>query len=163
VIAATHRPIDQLRREGKFRDDLYYRLSTEAITVPPLRVRIEESKAELPALVSHVVARTLGASDETLTQEVLTAVRRDLGASYAWPGNVRELEQCVRQVLLTGRCARSAEAAPSPVAALDASADEMLARYCARLYERHGSYEAVAAIARLDRRTVKKHVLAARA
>jgi DNA-binding NtrC family response regulator len=163
VIAATHRPIDQLRREGRFRDDLYYRLSTEAITVPPLRVRIEESAAELPALVAHVVARTLGASDEALTHEVLGALRRDVGASYGWPGNVRELEQCVRQVLLTGRCTRGATSVvPLPaIASRSGSADEMLARYCALLYREHGSYEAVAAIARLDRRTVKKHVLAA--
>jgi sigma-54 specific flagellar transcriptional regulator A len=168
VIAATHRPIDQLRREGLFRDDLYYRLSTEAIVVPPLRLRIEESEAELPALVAHVVERTLGAADEGLTAEVLGALRRDVGAGYAWPGNVRELEQCVRQVLLTGRSVRSGEPGSSPVASMvhaievgDASADEVLARYCALLHQRHGSYEAVAAIARLDRRTVKKHVLAA--
>jgi DNA-binding NtrC family response regulator len=169
VIAATHRPIDQLRREGRFRDDLYYRLSTEAITVPPLRARIEESDAELPALVAHVVARILGASDEALTHEVLASLRRDVGASYSWPGNVRELEQCVRQVLLTGRCARGVKdesAVAGAVHALDRrdeSADEMLARYCARLYERERSYESVAAIARLDRRTVKKYVLAAKA
>jgi transcriptional regulator with GAF, ATPase, and Fis domain len=164
VIAATHRPIDQLRREGRFRDDLYYRLSTEAITVPPLRVRLEESEAELPALVAHVVARTLGASDPALTHEVLGALRRDVGHDYGWPGNVRELEQCVRQVLLTGRCVRSASMATVPLPAIESttgSADEMLARYCALLYRQHGSYEAVAAIARLDRRTVKKHVLAA--
>jgi transcriptional regulator with GAF, ATPase, and Fis domain len=100
---------------------------------------------------------------------VLAALRRDVTADHAWPGNVRELEQCVRQVLLTGRCARGAidgRTIAESVHAIDpqrASADEMLARYCAQLYERERSYEAVAAIARLDRRTVKKYVLAARA
>lgn len=168
VIAATHRPIDQLRREGRFRDDLYFRLSTEAIVVPPLRVRIQESAQELPALVDHIVSRTLGASDDALTHEILTALARDVGDAYAWPGNVRELEQCVRQVLLTGRCVRAASPSrPAPLVNAievgDATADEMLARYCALLYRQHGSYEAVAAIARLDRRTVKKHVLAASA
>ena len=170
VIAATHRPIDQLRREGRFRDDLYYRLSTEAIVVPTLRTRIHESQDELPALVAHVVERTLGASDPALTHEVLGAIHRDVGPDHGWPGNVRELEQCVRQVLLTGRCAPHGEVRAAPLAAAvhaievgRASADEVLARYCALLYERHGSYEAVASIARLDRRTVKKHVLAARA
>ena len=168
VIAATHRSIDRLRQEGRFRDDLYYRLSTEAIVVPPLRQRIQESERELPALVGHVVERTVGRADADLTGEVLEAIARDIGPHYEWPGNVRELEQCVRRVLLTGRCGRDPASALSaldgaPTSRVEErSADEVLAQHCARLYERHGSYEAVAAIVRLDRRTVKKHVLTAR-
>jgi DNA-binding NtrC family response regulator len=170
VIAATHRSIDRLRQEGRFRDDLYYRLSTEAIVVPPLRMRIAESKRELPELVSHVVERTVNHADPELSGQVLEAIERDIGPHYGWPGNVRELEQCVRRVLLTGRCGRDVATEPRVEGAssdavdraADLSADAVLAKHCARLYEVHQSYEAVAAIVRLDRRTVKKHVLAAR-
>jgi hypothetical protein len=171
VIAATHRPIDELRRDGRFRDDFFYRLSTEAIVVPPLRARLAEDPNELSALVSHVVARTLGASSAEVAAEVEAAIRRDLGPAYAWPGNVRELEQCVRAVLLSGRCApdrrEAASALDGHAAVLDAmkrgavTADGLLDRYCALLYAASPSYEAVARITGLDRRTVKRRVLAA--
>jgi hypothetical protein len=171
VIAATHRPIDELRRDGRFRDDFFYRLSTEAIVVPPLRARLAEDPRELEALVTHVVARTLGAPSAEVTSEVLAAITRDLGPQYAWPGNVRELEQCVRAVLLSGRCAPDGRASGDDEhgALLDTmrdgtlTADRLLDRYCALLYARHPSYEAVARITRLDRRTVKRRVLAASA
>jgi DNA-binding NtrC family response regulator len=90
------------------------------------------------------------------------------GASHAWPGNVRELEQCVRRILLTGACRPATQAPPAPTASwLDAisrgdlPAERLLALYCAELHRRHGTYEKVAAITGLDRRTVKKHVSAA--
>ncbi|HEU4403677.1 MAG TPA: sigma 54-interacting transcriptional regulator [Polyangiaceae bacterium] len=170
VIAATHRPLAALRREGHFRDDLYYRLCTEAIVVPPLRARLAEDPRELGELVAHLVARTLGAPSAEVAAEVEAAVRRDLGPGHPWPGNVRELEQCVRSVLLTGRAA-SAEPAASdggPAEALVEAlrrgaldAEALLDGYCALLYASRGSYEAVARVTGLDRRTVKRRVLAA--
>ncbi|HEU4536573.1 MAG TPA: sigma 54-interacting transcriptional regulator, partial [Polyangiaceae bacterium] len=174
VIAATHRPLAALRREGRFRDDLFYRLCSEAVVVPPLRARLAEDPRELGELVAHLVARTLGAPNEEVAAEVEAAVARDLGPRHGWPGNVRELEQCVRSVLLTGRAASEANHGASggegggPTEALvDAlrrgalDAETLLDRYCALLYATHGSYEAVARVTGLDRRTVKRRVLAA--
>lgn len=166
VIAATHRSLDRLREEKKFRDDLYYRLCSDVIAVPDLATRIHENPAELDDLLGVIVTRVVGRPEPELVAMVDETIARDL-PGYTWPGNVRELAQCVRRVLLTGRCRLGpAEPAPSPspwspLENGELSANEVLATYCAHLYARLGSYEAVAKITQLDRRTVKKHVLAA--
>lgn len=169
VIAATHRSLDQLRAEGRFRDDFWYRLCADVIHVPTLRERIAEEPAELDDLLGVIVTRILGHPEPSVAEETRAAIERDLGLTYGWPGNVRELEQCVRRVLLTRRCMPDPTAAPPPVDPLQAhleagtlTARQLLDRYCALLYERHGTYEKVARITDLDRRTVKKHVIAGR-
>jgi DNA-binding NtrC family response regulator len=168
VIAATHRDVDRLRRDGRLRDDFYYRLSSDVVVVPTLRERLDEAREELDTLVSHLCERILGAPAPEVAADVVRAIERDLGREHAWPGNVRELEQCVRRILLTGACRPATQAPPAPTASwLDAisrgdlPAERLLALYCAELHRRHGTYEKVAAITGLDRRTVKKHVSAA--
>jgi len=102
---------------------------------------------------------------------VLEALERDLPRGYAWPGNVRELEQAVRRVLLAGTYQPDAEP-PGNVDAEDRlvarlregrlSADELLAAYSSLLYQRLGSYSAVAERTGLDPRTSRKYVLSAK-
>ncbi|MCX6998197.1 MAG: sigma 54-interacting transcriptional regulator [Kiritimatiellaeota bacterium] len=169
VIAATNRPLAELRRQGAFRDDFYYRLCSDVIEVPPLRQRLREDPRELDRLLRLLVARLIGAEHDELARDIRVALRRSPGPDYRWPGNVRELEQAVRRSLLTGRYA--GQPAPDAVApgeklqagiaagALDA--EQLLAGYCALLYRRHGTYEEVARRTRLDRRTAKRYVLAA--
>ena len=164
ILAATHQPIDELRREHKLRDDFFYRLCSNSIELPPLRVRLREAPSELTDLVAHLCARMTGAPSAELSEEVSAAITRDLGPDYAFPGNVRELEQCVRRVLVTGRCEPD-RAAPAPAEGLareveagSLSADALVQRYCALLYARRPNYVEVARITGLDRRTVKKHV-----
>jgi DNA-binding NtrC family response regulator len=163
ILAATHRALPALRAEGKLRDDFFYRLCANVIEVPPLRVRLLEAPGELTELVLHLCVKTTGGAE--LASELTAALERDLGRRYAFPGNVRELEQCVRRVLMTGRCARDDRQAhggtQSLLHAFDTgalTADALLRRYCAALYARTGSYVDVARITGLDRRTVKKHV-----
>ena len=168
VIAATNRSLATLRADGAFRDDFYYRLCSDVIELPPLAQRIAEEPGELDCLVSHLVGRIVGSPDTELANQVLRAIRTHLPADYGWPGNVRELEQAARRILMTGRYAgdlAAASGAPSDRAALAAAMDagtidarELLARYCRLLYEREGSYEKVAALVDLDRRTVAKYV-----
>ena len=160
VVAATHRSLDELRAQGRFRDDFYYRLCSDVVQVPPLRTRLAEDPGELGELLDVLTARIAGSA--ALAPMVAEAIARDLPDGYAWPGNVRELEQTVRRVLVTGRCGPP-NAAPGgdPFAEARAgtlSAQELVDRYCAELHTRHGTYEAVARITGLDRRTVKKHV-----
>jgi sigma-54 dependent transcriptional regulator, flagellar regulatory protein len=163
VIAATHRDLDAARREGRFRDDFYYRLCSDVIEVPPLRVRLAEEPRELEVLVTSLVERIVGAPDAEVIARVLEVVAAEVPADYPWPGNVRELEQCVRRVLLTGHF-RPSEPAGGTDRFLDQvragvlEARELSARYCAMLYERHGTYEEVARLTGLDRRTVRKYV-----
>ena len=166
VIAATNRPLAALRRDGRFRDDFYYRLCSDVIEVPTLRQRIAESAQELPQLVRLLIERVTGAQAPDLAAAVLEALERDLPRGYAWPGNVRELEQAVRRILLTGRYAADSPASAqneddallAKVRAGELTADEILARYCALLYRRLGTYAEVARRTGLDPRTSRKYV-----
>jgi DNA-binding NtrC family response regulator len=158
VIAATNKPLEQLRAAGQFRDDFFYRLCSDVIVVPPLRQRIKEEPAELDDLIALIVTRLTGRS----SPEVVSKAHKNLDAAYSWPGNVRELEQAVRRVLLTQEYAgdrRPAE--PDWVGKLQAGkldADAVLAGYCHMLYDRHGTIEEVARRTNLDRRTVKAYL-----
>jgi DNA-binding NtrC family response regulator len=166
VIAATNRPLETLRGRGVFREDFYYRLCSDVIHVPPLRQRLQEDPGELPQLLEHVLAGIIGDPAPELEKRVAQAIRRTVGERYAWPGNVRELEQAVRRILLTNQYATSAlpsvqdvkEQLIAGIHAETLDADALLAGYCAVLYQKTGNYEAVARLANLDRRTVKKYL-----
>jgi len=162
VIAATNKSLDTLRREGKFRDDFYYRLCSDLITLPPLRLRIRESSRELNELVEHLLQRICGPE---LNLPILDVLKREPGKNYAWPGNVRELEQAIRRIMLTGTYAGDAAVeAPEELAlghAVEAgslTAKELVEKYCRDLYDLYGNYGEVARRTGLDWRTVKKNV-----
>jgi len=167
VIAATNRPLRQLLAGGRFRHDFYYRLCSDAIIVPTLRQRLVETPDEFETLVHRLVTRTLGASDTTVGERVVEALRRFLPKDYHWPGNVRELEQAVRRVLLTGRYALCDESSTETgeetlwraTEGGSLSVGVLLARYCQLLHQRLGTYEDVARRTGLDRRTARKYVL----
>jgi sigma-54 dependent transcriptional regulator, flagellar regulatory protein len=170
VIAATNQPIGALRRAGRFRNDFFYRLCSDVIEVPTLRLRIAESETELEQLVRLLVARIAGEELPELIDLVMQSLKTGLPKGYTWPGNVRELEQAVRRILLTGRYAGEASAAPADdlqtlvekLRVGELSADELLGRYCALLHERLGTYAEVARRAGLDVRTARKYVQRAR-
>ena len=90
LISATHRNLVDHVREGKFREDLYYRLNVFPIYVPPLRERRED----IPWLVRHFVARFAAEEGRKNIKGVSPAALAMLQA-YAWPGNVRQLENSV--------------------------------------------------------------------
>jgi len=166
VIAATNKPLDQLRRAGTFRDDFYYRLCSDCIMVPGLQQRIQENPGELDELIAHTVERITGHKAKDLVETVKEVIVKNLGADYRWGGNVRELAQCIRRVIVKRHYEGDATAGPGDMRArlladVDAGtsdAQDLLAAYCASLYQKHGTYEQVARITRLDRRTVKKHI-----
>jgi two-component system nitrogen regulation response regulator GlnG len=91
IIAATHRDLSQLIRQGVFREDLFYRLNVAPIRIPPLR----ERTADIPALVRHFAAQ---AAKEGLPAKALDQGAMERLRSYRWPGNVRELENMVRRL-----------------------------------------------------------------
>jgi sigma-54 dependent transcriptional regulator, flagellar regulatory protein len=166
VIAATNRGLGALRRDGRFREDFYYRLCSDVIEVPTLRQRIAESPAELTVLVRLLVDRITGTGDAELAANVLEVLEHDLPRGYSWPGNVRELEQAVRRVLLTGHYAPPpSEGATDEDGALvdklrkgELTANELLARYSRMLYRRLGTYADVAKCTGLDPRTSRKYI-----
>jgi DNA-binding NtrC family response regulator len=166
VIAATNKPLDQLRASGQFRDDFYYRLCSDVITVPPLRQRITEDPRELDDLVAHLVLRLTGEKSPDAVTLVHSVIDSALGRTYPWPGNVRELEQAVRRILLTKHYEGDHKSvAPDLQSRLrdgidhgSIDADALLSGYCQLLYNRHGTYEEVARRTKLDRRTVKAYL-----
>ena len=168
VIAATNRPLEEMRDRGLLRDDFFYRLCSDIIRVPPLRQRLAEDKSELDDLLEHTVNRLLGKSSPRIVGMVRRSIHNQLGDDYTWPGNVRELEQCLRRVLLnrsyTGeQPAHSGDLLSELSDALKtgrADAQQLLSGYCRLLYQRHGSFEAVSRRVKLDRRTVKKYIQA---
>ena len=96
VIAATNKDLLRASREGRFREDLFYRLNVVPITVPPLR----ERSTDIPLLAEHflhLIGRELGQAPKKLSRTAMDALRE-----YAWPGNVRELKNLIeRLVILT--------------------------------------------------------------
>lgn len=166
VIAATNRDLNRLRERGEFRDDFYYRLCSDVITIPPLRQRLQERPEELGELVAGILKRLTGTAPEREVQVLRKAIERETGKNYPWPGNVRELEQAVRRVLVTGHYRGEEKGAPvgtterflADAATGGLDAQGLLAGYCRILYEQCGTYEEVARRTNLDRRTVKKYL-----
>ncbi len=95
VIAATNRPLAEAVAAGRFREDLFYRLSVYPVSVPPLRDR----KEDLPALVDLFVGG-LAREQHKSIDEIPAAVLAEL-AAYDWPGNVRELENVLERAVIT--------------------------------------------------------------
>jgi nitrogen regulation protein NR(I) len=94
VIAATHGKLEHAIREGRFREDLFYRLNVVSITMPPLRARTED----IPQLVKYFLNRhsvQMGITTPIIQSEAMEFLR-----TQPWPGNVRELESAVRRALL---------------------------------------------------------------
>jgi len=110
VIAATNRDLYQAVQEGKFREDLYYRLNVFPITVPPLRDRGEDIVLLASAFTARVPQR-MGRRIEPLSDDAIRRLR-----AYGWPGNVRELQNVIERAVITGRSGRLGleDALPEP-------------------------------------------------
>ena len=94
VIAATSRNLDAMVKEGKFREDLYYRLNVFPVVIPPLRERTED----IPALVWHILhefGKRMGRKIEGIQSSTMRAFQ-----NYSWPGNVRELRNVIERNLI---------------------------------------------------------------
>lgn len=96
VVAATHRDMSSLVADGRFREDLYYRLNVIPVTLPALR----ERRSDLPALVQHFVdaGRSSGLPDRQFSVAALALLER-----HDWPGNVRELGNVVQRLAVLSR------------------------------------------------------------
>jgi nitrogen regulation protein NR(I) len=148
VLAATNQELGRMVELGRFRQDLYYRLSVFSIQLPPLRQRGDD----LPLLVHHYLrrfSRELGKTVDRAAPEALEILRR-----YSWPGNVRELQSVLKQALLVasgtillpdflpssltrqvGEAARALDGAEDRFAVLEAFVEERLQAGSENLYE----------------------------
>jgi DNA-binding NtrC family response regulator len=94
VVAATHRDLKRLVADGKFREDLYFRLNVVPVTMPPLRERVDDIPLLAAAFIS-LFARRHHRAPARLHPDALRALQ-----GYGWPGNVRELKNVIERVLL---------------------------------------------------------------
>jgi two-component system response regulator AtoC len=90
VVAATKKPLRELVREGKFREDLFYRIHVVPVKLPPLR----ERDGDVPLLLAHLIARYGKEKRYHVSTATLNLLER-----YPWPGNVRELENAVQRAI----------------------------------------------------------------
>jgi len=97
VITATNRDIEKDIREGKFREDLYYRLNVVSVIIPPLRDR----KEDIPALMEHFIKKYAEENKKAISG--VAAEARDLLMRYAYPGNVRELENIIERAVVLAK------------------------------------------------------------
>ncbi len=94
IVCATHQNLKSLIKEGRFREDLYYRLAEIVITIPPLRLRAGDS-----ALLAHAFVRRFSSEQNrgtiTLADDAIRAIE-----AHPWPGNIRELENCIKRAVI---------------------------------------------------------------
>ncbi len=162
IIAATNQNLESAIREGRFREDLFYRINTFTITLPPLRERIED----IPFLAEYFLQRACAKVNkriDAISPEALSLLR-----TYTWPGNLRELENIIeRAVVLTSSQVIEAEHLPlhvqdgvsgkaklgfkrSKVQAIDEFERKALASY---LLQTGGNISRAAELANIPRRT----------
>lgn len=160
VVAATNKDLKALVKEGKFREDLLYRLDVVSLHLPPLRERRED----IPALVQHfAAAHTRGGAPPVVTPEAIERL-----CAYSWPGNVRQLENVVARALALNATGVLGPADfPAPIGDAEPKAAPMLAdgltlaelsrRYAAQvLQQTNGNKSEAARILGVDRKTLYK-------
>ncbi|WP_087747817.1 MULTISPECIES: PEP-CTERM-box response regulator transcription factor [unclassified Acidovorax] len=93
IVCATHQNLTQCVKEGRFREDLYYRLAEIVVEIPPLRARVGDA-----ALLAHAFVRRFGQEHRrnlALADDALRAIE-----AHPWPGNIRELENCIKRATI---------------------------------------------------------------
>ncbi|HEX8925900.1 MAG TPA: sigma-54 dependent transcriptional regulator [Terriglobales bacterium] len=163
IIAASNRKLQELLKEGRFREDLYYRLSVVQITMPSL----EERQEDIPLLVTEFLREFNRANSQNVTMD---AAAMDALQSLDWPGNVRELENAVKRLAIfarTGRVTASdvkalrepAPKAPDANAASDRLLDLERSAIVRVLQETDGNKAEAARRLGIERKTLYKKAL----
>jgi len=121
LIAATNDNLEELVRQGRFREDLYYRINVVPIFIPPLR----ERPGDLPLLVDHFLRIYCAANNRPLKQ--LEPEALEIMEDYSWPGNVRELENVIqRLIIMSNSPVIRASHLPQPVLYSSAASQEAI-------------------------------------
>jgi DNA-binding NtrC family response regulator len=152
IIAATNRDLVELVREGRFREDLYYRLSVFPVTIPPLR----ERRADIAHLVRHVLTEIRPERPPAVHSAVMERLE-----GHAWPGNVRELQNVLRRaVVLAGEDTIRVEHLPAAfVGAADGRADAIAERSASGTREKTDPH-ALATLEEMERCHIERAIAA---
>jgi DNA-binding NtrC family response regulator len=164
ILAATNKDLSREAAEGRFRWDLYYRVSTISVPVPPLRQR----RTDIPLLVNHFVTANSGRGARKFR---FAAEAMERLMSYAWPGNIRELRNLIERLMILheGEEVRASDlpielgSAPRPAAEPTDNAlvslEEMERRYVERVLQATGWNKAQAArVLDVDIKTLNKKI-----
>jgi two-component system NtrC family response regulator len=147
IVCATHQDLKVLSKDGRFREDLYYRLAEIVVNIPPLRSRIGDA-----ALLAHAFVKRFSQEQNrpsmTLTESAVRAIE-----AHSWPGNIRELENCIKRatIMADGNfiSADDIGLAPADASVLEESLDLRAARDAAE------KKTIIAALGRVDGNIVK--------
>lgn len=168
IVAATNKDLRKLANEGKFREDLFYRINVIAVHLPPLR----ERKEDIPLLCEHFLHKYNVENNKKIKRISEDALRALL--EYDWPGNARELEHAIEHAVAVEKdnfisvaslpTAFSTAATPAKTFSADRTLDEMEKEYILHVLNRHQwNIQKVAGILSIDRGTlynkIKKHDL----
>jgi two-component system response regulator HydG len=164
IVAATNANLEKALEDGKFRPDLYYRLSTVTLAVPPLR----ERPADIPLMIKYFLVRASAEAGRSVPEVDPSAMARLL--RYSWPGNARELQNAIqRGVILTRNNILTINELPPKVAGIDfspmrtlseavdkrLSLDQLEHNYIRAVVEAvNGNKTEAANILRIDRKTL---------
>ncbi len=160
VVAATNRDLGDAMRRGEFRQDLYYRINTITVLLPPLRDRPED----VPLLANHFVASNAAYGAKRLSPAGLSAL-----TAYSWPGNVRELQHAIERAVILSKTDEigredlppeiAGETAPPPAAA--GSLESMERHHIVSTLRQVGGHRGkAAALLEIDPKTLYRKVLA---
>ncbi len=172
-VAATNRDLAQEMADGRFREDLYYRLCADMIHTPALHEQIADCPDDLQSLAEFIARRVLTdlpEESQALARETVDWIGAQMEPNYAWPGNIRELEQCVRNVMIRKSytpAKQSRERTGSTpqdhfardVAAGDFTLEELIERYVSMVYaaeDKH--YGRASKRLNMDWRTLKQRL-----
>ncbi len=100
IVAATHRDLAEMVKEGTFREELYYRLGGIQLTMPPLRDR----RVDIPALVARFIGQAAKENDRAVSS--ISPEAEAALTAYSWPGNIRELRHCIERMVVLARGSR---------------------------------------------------------
>jgi len=175
VVAATNRDLAAEVHAGRFRRDLYYRLSADTINTPSLREQLDDCPDDLHDLVLFLARRVLRNRAEdadvekeakSLAADVEGWIEHELEDDYGWPGNMRELEQCVRSIMVRKSYRPAQYTEPGLESELHGAllaaaengwtAKELERRYCAVALQKTGSYQQGARLLSMNRQTFTK-------
>ncbi len=162
VVTATNRNLEEEIKQGRFREDLYYRLCSDIIVTPSLHAMMSSDPSEILRMVTFISVNLIGEEEAPkLIEEVMHWIGQH--PDYTWHGNFRELQQAVRNIMVHGQYeARQVKDnsldSIAPPSQTPLTAEEMLRKYTRRIYTTNNNYSETARLLQLDRRTVRKYL-----
>ena len=166
IIAATHRDLSQEVRQGRIREDFFYRLCGDQVNTIALRDILSANPKEIQNSIHYICSKLFGAEGaKELSSKVVDRLQSVIPKNYPWPGNFRELEQAVRNIIVRDEFVPLGQGSEIEFdinqiyTNTQVSLNGWSQIYAKKAYENAGSYREAARLLGVDQRTLKKWVL----